>query len=297
MCRRPWSAPAILLLVIVTVLAADRAVWGLGRYALGQSEQRFARLYAGRLDAEMALFGNSRAVHALHAPTLARTLCRPVAHLGWNGIGIATTAALARDAAARMPSLRIAVIEVSALFSRKGGASDFRSFAHESPRLAALAEARRETVLPWNRLFASAALNSDLAHRALWHLNRGDQGWINRGAGVSAAMATAFRQTPRAYTLPAADVALLAGLVADLEADGITVLLLAAPYHPVAREAPGAAAWPGRLSAALGRPVLNLIAAFDKSAFFADPLHGNLAGARALAPLLPGRLSACAERP
>lgn len=290
------SRPALLLAaLLLAALALDRAALALGEAALRHSGFRYSRLYFARIDADLAVFGNSRAVHGFHAPTLERALCRPAVNLAYNGLDMAAVAALARDAAERMPGLDIAVIEVTALFSPGHGVPDLAPYAGQSPRLAALLAARveGEGALPWRRAVAGLALNSEMFWRALAYTGRSDQGWINSGGPPHSAALAAFRaRAPDRFAArPGAEEALRA-LLADLRNRGIRPVLVAAPYHPAARArlSPG---WAGRLGDRVGAPVLDLTALTPGDRNFADPLHGNLAGAGAVARALAPVLGAC----
>ena len=296
------SRPLALIGVIaLLVLGLDRAVLMAGQGVLTQSQFRYARLYYGDLDADIAILGNSRGVHSFYAPELETALCRPVVNLSYNGLAMDALAAIGRDAAERMDGLEVMVIEVSSLFSPGAGNSQLSPFRPASAGLQEL-ETFHRGHLPWFNVFASLNLNSELFYRAAFYVGRSDQSWINRGAPVTAAMIAAYRaEPPVAFSLDADAVAWLDALLDDLEGQGIRTILVAAPYHAVVAEhAPGVTAWPAELAAVLDRPVIDLVTAISGDEGFADPLHLNLDGARAAQDLWladAGDLERCSSGP
>jgi hypothetical protein len=278
-----------LALLLGLILLGDRLIWATGQMVLRQSDFRFAALYDGRLTGEVAIFGDSRAVHGFYAPDLTETLCRPVVSLAYNGIGIETVAALIRDAQTHLPDLQVAVIEVTALFSQDGLTPAFRAFAPHSPALQTRLAEVSPTTLPWPQIFRSSALNSDLFYRSLLYLGRSDQTWINRGGSVSAGEIAKAQATPKGV-LSEAGVRVLAETIKRLETADIEPVLIAGPVHSARR----GGNWPAALAHRLGHPVHDLRRAVPDDAGFADPIHLNLGGARVLRPQLPNTLSRCA---
>ncbi len=277
---------ALIGLIVLLVLGLDRLVLLAGQGVLSQSQFRYARLYYGDLDADIAILGNSRGVHSFYAPELETALCRPVVNLSYNGLAMDALAAIGRDAADRMDGLEVMVIEVSSLFSPGAGNSQLAPFRPASAGLRELESFDRGR-LPWFSLFGSLNLNSELFYRAAFYVGRTDQSWINRGAPISPAMMEAYRAEPPVdFRLDPDAVARLAALLDDLEGQGVRTLLVAAPYHAVVEEhAPTVTVWPAELAAALDRPVVDLVSAIPGDEGFADPLHLNLAGARQAQPL------------
>ncbi|MBN2906252.1 MAG: hypothetical protein JXJ18_06055 [Rhodobacteraceae bacterium] len=289
------SRPLVLLLLMLcAALVLDRAAVRLGEAALRHSGFRYARLYFGTAGTDVAIFGNSRAVHAFHAPTLSQALCRPVENLAYNGLDMAGVAALAQDTVARDPGLKVAVIEVTALFSAGRTTAQLAPFARQSPRLSALIQADAPGILPWRHVLGSLALNSEMFWRALLYLGESDQGWINHKGPPPVAVLDAYRaRPPRQMIADPAALAQLRGLIAALEAAGVQPVLTVAPYHPVIRTRAEPSDWLAQLSENLHFPILDLGVGIQQDALFADPLHGNLDGAIAVARALVPELGRC----
>lgn len=285
------SSPLRLILFLcLLIIGGDRAIYGLAQHLISQSQFRFARLYNQTITAEVAIFGNSRAVHAFFAPALADALCRPVVNLGYNGIGIETVATLTLDAADRIPDLRIAIIEVSSLFSTNGQARSFSTFAADSQRLRQLQSTQFQAHFPWNKVFLSLSLNNDIFWRSLRYQRHSDQSWIMRHA-MSSTRPTP-RSTPNWHIAPA-DISILSALLEELDRRGIEPLLVVGPYHPMSQRS--AAEWPRQVADLLGYPILDLSAAITNPQAFADPIHTNLTGALELIGHLRPSLTACPE--
>lgn len=289
------SRPLALALALALVaLMLDRAVLALGEMALRQSSFRYSSLYFGQNGPEIGVFGNSRAVHGVHAPTLSEAVCRPVRNYGYNGLDINAVDALVRDAAERHGGLRVAIIEVTALFSGGRTVAELAPYAGESARLAALTP--DEGLVPWRRIVPSLALNSEMFWRAMLYLRHSDQDWINRAGppkpGVLAAYAA---RPPRAFVADDQGTETLSALVRDLEAMGVRPVLVVAPYHPIVLENAEPRDWVARLARALDHEILDLSTALSDDRFFADPLHGNIAAADRVAAALAPLLGGCGE--
>lgn len=281
------SRPILTLVLLACVtLAVDRAFYLAGHVAVTKSNDRFSRLYFGDLDAQIAIFGNSRAKHSLHAPTLALETGMPTVSLAKNGTDLATTAQLAKDAAQRMPSLRIAVVEVSSVFSRGQGAADLRPY-FESATFLSRGSSSKKSMVPWSRIFLSTRLGGDAFLRILVNTWRDDQAHIAMAQGVSEEAMRAFRQRWRGtLALPDDAADILQDLQKALAENGIETLFVAVPDHPSLRNAARADDWVQELENRSGVPILDLRSATDDPRAFSDPLHGNLRQARLLAPIV-----------
>ena len=76
-----WVLAAIVLFFI-----GDRVGATLLGQLLDRSPQRFCQLYAGKLDGEIALAGNSRGVVDLHAPSIAEATRKTAVNVSHNGM-------------------------------------------------------------------------------------------------------------------------------------------------------------------------------------------------------------------
>lgn len=133
-----WKKIAFVAGFIALMFLADRVLaLALSRLVLA-SNARVSALYDGRVEADVVLIGNSRAVHMASAPEWSKALCRPVFNLSLNGLDVATQDALVRDFLDRNPAPRVMAIEISNLFSDTFMAPEYRPFIGESDRLSAL---------------------------------------------------------------------------------------------------------------------------------------------------------------
>jgi hypothetical protein len=291
------SSPLVALLTIVAMtILADRVLARALHHVMGLSQFRFARLYAGGMQNDIVVLGNSRAIHSIHAPELGTLTCRASLHLGYNGIPSFVARALAADYLALNRRPTYALIEASMLFETGVTSHIFAPLMADSPRLAALVRRDMPGRLPYADLFHLYRYNSELFRRSLFYMGQDDQDWINRDSRITPDKVESFyrRRTPDLVIQPSWLEALVA-LVRDLEASGVVPVLYVAPYHrSVAERFPEKMRWIEAMKEAVraDAEVIDLSRLLPGEDGFADPLHLNLEGSRrvmaALVEAVPG---------
>ncbi len=296
------SRLAFVLALAAAFFALDRvAALGL-RKVVDASSFRYSRLYAGKMHAPVAVFGNSRGVHAFYAPTLSKALCAPVDNLAFNGLSMAAVEALVSDRLDRGPKPRLIIVELSAPSHDADSAPLLRPYLAKSPRLTRLFEQDRPLTAYSRVLTQARDFNSELTFRALYYLRKpSDQGWIIRGRTITPAMKAAMPKTGRLTMdlggmrdLDPQTLAALRRIDAVTVARGVPLALVLAPYHPAART-PNEDRLKAYMDAVRGlnlpgATVVDLSAALSDDHDFADRVHTNLDGAQKLAGQLADKL-------
>lgn len=263
-------------------LLGDRLAAAAARQAVRASQFRFSALYRGGLQADVVIFGNSRAVHSFPAPVLSARTGLSVLNLGYNGMSFPIARALIEDYLARNARPRALVLELSTLAAGDDGLlADLRPYEGEPGALAALAAAERPRDAAAGDLVHLYRYNGELFLRALYYLRQDDQGWILHGTGLAPAAAERLAAVAPPLLYRPAQGEALGALVDVLEARGIRPVLVIAPYLPAYGARPETAAWRRALEAALaGRAgIIDDATLLDGLDGFQDVNHLNDRGA------------------
>ncbi|PHR94178.1 MAG: hypothetical protein COA69_00855 [Robiginitomaculum sp.] len=172
-----------ILFITLCVFVMDRTAGVIGNMIVNKSNFRYAKLYTGRLDMDVAIFGNSRGVHSFYAPELSENLCRNVVNLSYNGLGIKVLEVIIRDVLEKTDGLDVAIIEVTSVLSGNNSERQLAPFTPYSKNLTNFLNAQSDSIIPWRKLFTSYRLNGELFYRVGFYIGRDDQSWINRGGG------------------------------------------------------------------------------------------------------------------
>jgi hypothetical protein len=276
-------------MIAVLFFSADRV----GAYALDllvkQSGFRFSELYAGGKSAEIVVLGNSRAVNAFYAPDLEGELGRSVFHLGYNGMSTELCEVFLMDYLDRNEKPQLIILEVTNLGVSNDLIKDIKLYAGMSKRLRSFIQ-REDPKL--NKTCSVAHLyrfNSELFLRTLFYIGKSDQSWINSG-NIDPAFALNFTpseqdQSDNLYPTAGANWEALQRIIAECNTRNIELRLIASPYLPAFRNnLIHYESWVDIFQAAL--PSSELFAdytqALNESEHFADTLHINREGSRAL---------------
>ena len=286
-------------LLVVAVLAVDRLTSAGLQRLLHASGFRLAKLYDGRAEADIAAFGNSRAVHTFYGPALGAGSCERVVNFAYNGLSMGAVEALIRDYIDLNPAPKAMLLELSGLYALGGGDAQLTPFMADGTALRArLLDQEGGTASLWNGAFQSLRFNSPMTVRALAYLGRGDQGWINRLSPIrQPGKAPPPGIEKRRYTIDPESVAALERIIALTAERGIELIPVIAPYHPtVTRQIDSPYAWIEYVQARFGNSVdiLDLSRALPGDAEFQDFQHLNIIGARALADQFNARIAGTA---
>lgn len=284
-----------LVALVLAVIAFDRFMSAGLQRLLNASEFRFSRLYDGRAVADVAAFGNSRAVHTFYAPELGGGSCKRVMNFAYNGLSMSAIEALIRDYIERNPTPKALMVELSGVYALGGGDDQLTPFMERGSALRDRILGEEGTAVLWNGFFHSFRFNSALTVRALAYLGRSDQSWINRLTPIrQPGKAPPEDVQRRRYEVDDASLAALERIIALSKENGIELIPVIAPYHPtVTRQIDSPYDWIDVVKARLGEEIdiLDLSRALPGDAEFQDYQHLNIIGARALAVTFNGRIA------
>jgi len=271
-----------LMTLVAIVIAGDHLLALALRQVLLRSNFRYSRLYRGGNDADVVILGDSRGVHSFYAPALEELTGLRALNLSYNSMSPRVMEAVLLDYLERNRAPRLVLIEPTCVIVGDALATELRTYSGFSPRLAALYAAKHPAAAAASRAFWLYPLNSEFFLEAIHYARRSDQDWIHHDVVPPALRVPGgtWRLTPYAEQVDA-----LVRIVRALRQRGIEVRLVAAPYAPVRRPA-NAAEFAAMIAARTGVAVRNDIASIDDLDSFADTVHLNERGSRALLALL-----------
>ena len=266
--------------LIVVVMAGDRVFsWALTR-VLVRSEFRYSRLYRGGNDADVLILGDSRGVHSFYAPAFEEIAGLRALNLSYNSMSPRIAEAVLLDYLDRNRPPRLVIIEVTSAATEGALTSELRTYASFSSRLSALYAEAHPYAAVAGHVFRLLQLNSGFYLEALHYMGRSDQDWINRSsmpAGLRNAPPDVWKM-PRPENLGA-----LRRIVAELRRRGIEVRLVIAPYCPEPRNM---GEFAKVVAQSVRMPIWDYKAAMCDPEDFADPIHLNERGSRALLAMI-----------
>jgi hypothetical protein len=282
--HRQAAAKIVLWLAVVLALfvGADRLL-ALGLHtALGASEFRYSQLYAGKIDADIIVFGDSRGV-SNYQPEIWREKTGVAAFdLSYNQMTAEVAAAILDDYLARNRKPKRALIEMTLVLWENALLPELKMYSPDSPGLRGLLRRNLPKIAVASRLFATFPYNGEMYFRALSYLGRDDQAWSSSHEMTAVEFdREAASADPMAAEIRPDQLEALAQMVEKLEENGIRVDLLISPMLPVhAARFPAlktiSTAVAGRLP---GRQVHDYSTEIKDFRFFADAMHLNRAGA------------------
>ena len=284
--RRPLFT---LLHMAVAWYAIDRGAAALIGKEVLKSQFRFSRLYRGNCNARIVVIGNSRGVNAFYAPELSNALGKDVFNLSYNGLSIKMAVLLFNDYLSRCQPPDLVIIEVTNALDAGTSVPLCQLYADQSQQLAGAWKDADPLTYWLSRIAADTfRYNGELTLRAFLYRNHSDQGWINNYQMPAGMMERyQIRQAVQAQwaKLDVEAVKELQNSVEIAHSKDLEVLLVVTPYAPgYCEQLPGFRAWVRNLEDAVGVPIHDLSDALKLRSLFADPLHMNLRGARALMP-------------
>lgn len=260
-----------------------------------RSEFRFARLYTGRLQGDVIVLGNSRAVNGFCAPRLTELTSVRWVNLGYNGMAPPLVEAIMLDYIDRYPAPRAVVLEVSNIMQGNDSIRESRLFADKSKRLAEL-DVRENG---WMGFIAAHlrtfAANGEMLLRCLYYVGRSDQTWVNEGQlalkDAERLRIEAGRRLEGAI-VPGSVVA-YKRLIHELRQRNIPVLCVVTPYLLTEKDQRYAQTWLDMLRDTEDNGVryINLVNAIKEPNMYADPSHLNSAGSLAFTEILTNVIS------
>jgi hypothetical protein len=263
--------------LLAVTLAGDRLFSWMLEQVLVRSQFRFSRLYRGHVDADILILGDSRGVHSFYAPAIEEITGRKAINLSYNSMSTRIVEAVLLDYLDHNRPPRMVIIEPTSAIGGGAISSELRTYAGFSPRLAVLYTEAHPYAAIAGRMFHLFNLNSGFYVEALHYMRRSDQDWINRSS-----MPVGLRNQPRTTWNPLLPET-LGRIVRELRRRGIEVRLVLAPYCPMPLNMNEFAIDIGKSA---GAPVWNYGEAMCDPEDFADTLHLNERGSRALLAMM-----------
>lgn len=266
--------------LIAVIIGGDRLLsWTLSR-VLVRSQFRYSRLYRGGNDADILILGDSRGVHSFYVPAIEELTGSRAFNASYNSMSMRIAEAVLMDYLDRNRAPKMAIIEVTSVAFEGELTSELRTYADFSPRLSALYDEAHPSAAVAGRAFHLLHLNSGFYLEALHYMRRSDQDWIMRSV-----MPPGLRNAaPSVWQLPTpGNLAALNRMIQALRRRGVEVRLVLAPYCPAPSNMGEFAQAVERSS---GLPVWNYSAALRDQDEFADTVHLNERGSRALLALM-----------
>lgn len=284
--RTFWAG---LLVASIIAFAVDRAGGVMGTALLQRSGFRLAQALTGRVQAEVWISGNSRAMQSFASPVLADVGKTTVFNLGFNGLSLDSSILLLREALDKSSKPSVVIYELSTLLHHEGGENetDIKSLMLLDSGVAAYLRQTRPKEYYAGRVSRLYLCNSEVFFRALNYLSSNDQGYVSNRV-----IPEALRVVDDSHWLPdpGFNQRALAG-IKELQqicaAKKIELKLVIAPYHPgLGKIWNQQAIVLKSIERDCGQPIWNFGSVrFDQNAF-ADRIHLNGSGTGAFADIL-----------
>lgn len=271
-----------LLAVVAAAWAGDHLLALALRQVLLRSEFRYSRLYRGGVDADVVILGDSRGVHSFYAPALEELTGARAFNLSYNSLSPRVAEAVLLDYLDHNRAPRLVIVEPTSAVVAGAVKTELRTYGSLSPRLAALYAEEHPAEARLGKALWLYPLNSSFFFEALHYMRRSDQDWIYRDV-----MPPALRTPQDARELHPfpEEIDALARIVRELKRRGIEVRLIFAPYAPV-KVPSNAAAFAALVEQRTGERVWSYAGAIGDLDLFADTVHLNERGSRALLTML-----------
>lgn len=292
--RRETSKFMSLFVFVAGIFLVDLALARILEPLLMSSRFRYSMLYSGRVEADVAVFGNSRAVHTFFAPEIGAGSCGRTANFAFNGLSMRVIEALILDYLERNPKPKVVILEISSLYSTQEGSRQLTPYMLRGSRLRELLLSEENTFVPWQKILQSYRFNSVLLIRVLGYMLNSDQTWINRLGPIQQRGADLPKgEEKRVYEIVPENLAAFLRITQALESRSISILPVVAPYHPsVSNQIENPYTWALKVKGQLQEKTgfLDLSKAIPGDDEYRDYLHLNIVGARELIPKINERL-------
>ena len=274
--------------ILLAFFMVDRLMGaGLNQLCLN-SQIRFSRLYGGDLKPDVVILGNSRGVNACYVPDIkASTSLNPI-NLSYNGMSMKIAGMLFADYLEKNRKPALLILEITNLNADDDLIHNLKQYVDVSPRLGGLLYEKdpfNYHVAKWIKTYK---YNSEFFLRTLYFYTRSDQSWINRytmDRDAALNFSPDAAQQANFETIDGDELSALKSILTLAGENDIAVRLLISPYLPnLIDHIEGYGAWKGKILQAVGDeyPLWDYASTVRELDYFADPVHLNLAGSKAL---------------
>lgn len=277
----------VILAVVLGFWAADRALSSCFKWLLLQSEFRYSQLFSGASEAEIVIFGNSRGVNGFYSPDLEKAFGEEVNNLSFNGLSAPMVEIMFSEYLNHNPAPEWLWLEVTCLHNTQMNGDVLQLYGSVSERLQQVWFEQEPMLASIQQHVAQTnRFSGEFFLRVLYYYNKSDQSWINRYE-IDPKFAQTFRPSSAELRqwedVDGLGLEAIRKTIELAHAHGVEVKLVVTPYLPSYIEpADGYSSWVQKVENALGMEVIDLSSALDKNEYFADPIHMNLNGFRAL---------------
>lgn len=276
-----------LLGLVALVALLDLLIGGLMKKQLESSSFRFQRLYhQGFSNDPSMVIGNSRAQNSLFVPYIDSLQLPAIAQMSYNAMPAELVELFAKDYIDRYPECNRIFIECS--FVLNPGLnftylSQFRPYVSSSVRLDSVFNHWDQADRQLAHFFNFYQLNSELTLRAVNYLHQSDEYWINKGV-IRQEQIDFFASWPdTALAIQPEALHHLENLLLYCKSQQVDPVLFWAPYLPAyANKMQNLEEVIQQLSDQLQLPVHNYSRLLQQNHLFADRVHLNIKGAKAL---------------
>lgn len=232
------------------------------------------------------VIGNSRAQNSLFVPYIDSLQLPAMAQMSYNAMPAELVELFAKDYIDRYPECKRIFIECSFLLNPGLNftyLSQYRPYVASSARLDSVFSHWDHADRQLAHLFNFYQLNSELSLRAVNYLHQSDEYWINKGV-IRQEQIDFFASWPdTALTIQPQALHHLENLLRYCDDREIEPILFWAPYLPAyAQKMQNLDAIIDELGNHLHLPVHNYSRLLQQNHFFADRVHLNIKGAKAL---------------
>ena len=290
--KRPGVHKILLFIfsACLVFLVGDYCFGYITDWILCSSDFRFARLYSGRLQGDVIVLGNSRAVNGFYTPRISKLTNDRWVNLGYNGMGPSLVEVLLLDYLDRYPAPRAVILEVSNIMQGDASIRDCRLFARKSPRFAVIDQKVNSEIGFLAAHVNTFAANGEMLMRCMYYLMYCDQDWVNEGRIVLEQAASLSEKEGRRLegaVLPES-LRITKRMIKELHQRGIPTWCVVTPYLLNEKDRIHAQSWLNQVKEAddVGVHYVNWVENITNPQLYADPSHLNRQGAISFADVV-----------
>ncbi len=222
-----------LILGLLLAFLLDRAGAVACDWISGKTHYRLFELYGRRIEPQVVVVGNSRAMQSVNGRILSKQLGAEAYNAGINGSPPEFVCALAKDAIEAHSSIKTVLIEASCFWPISANV-DIKPVAWKSPRMYDILRRQDPLAAKFIKLSHLYAYNSEAFLRALFFLRNSDQDSYSTGVITTDIINAPIKEQYASKILPEYRL-LLDDLQSFVDSRGIRLVLFVAPYHKSAR--------------------------------------------------------------
>lgn len=270
----------VAILFILTIFLIDRGGAFIMDKLLSKSKFRYAKMYKGKVDGDIAIIGNSRGVNGFYAPFLEKELGLKVDNISYNGLKTELTTILAQDYIDKK-NPKMLIVEGSLLFNVPRDTSllkDFKLYSDDSPRIQSLLDKQAHKDFVATKIFKLYQYNTNFFYRNIFYIGRSDKTWINNYQLSSKLIKVTEEMPEFDMDIDKESVQMLKVFMEENE--DIDIRIIITPYLPIYKQKmKGFDEGVAYMENELGIKVLDYSDTLKDETYFGDRVHSNKKGA------------------